>query len=402
MRPGFVARKAMRGIERYRQSDFHDLVGHGCRFTPTCSHYADDALRLRALPVALLLIVWRVLRCTPMTKHGTVDVVRRPRPGLGRRVAAILGLSAITTLIVAGTAAAVATQPQATQGGCQAYVGGQPINRLTRSDPLQVHKGQRIVLTGTGAGGGPSSRSITVAEVHFIEKVATKSFTEDATGVTFQKSVNVDTYLKYGSGLYRVDVRSVAPGAWTCSATFYMEMNGSKTIAEVAVAMGALGAAGMIGARRGGKPDLPSLPEAPDRSTMPDPSITPDELDARTPKPPVDKMVRRIDRVSNMGADMGMGCIGLLLFYIIGPVENFVEGVAVASRAGLPDRERVWVRGHPVLGFISGLFAGVGTTVALQQFGVYPLTVMSAIVAPLGVAVLGALRALRGTAWKVG
>jgi hypothetical protein len=54
-----------------------------------------------------------------------------------------------------------------------------------------------------------------------------------------------------------------------------------------------------------------------------------------------------------------------------------------------------------VLGFISGLVAGLGITVALQQFNVYPLTIASAVGAPLVTAVLGAARGWRGTAWIV-
>lgn len=40
-------------------------LGGGCRFQPTCSRYALEALRLHPLPKALGLIIWRILRCNP-------------------------------------------------------------------------------------------------------------------------------------------------------------------------------------------------------------------------------------------------------------------------------------------------------------------------------------------------
>lgn len=41
-----------------------------CRFTPTCSQYAIDALRERGVIVGLGLTAWRILRCNPFCKAG--------------------------------------------------------------------------------------------------------------------------------------------------------------------------------------------------------------------------------------------------------------------------------------------------------------------------------------------
>ena len=41
-----------------------------CRFTPTCSQYALDALRERGLIVGTGLTIWRILRCNPFCKSG--------------------------------------------------------------------------------------------------------------------------------------------------------------------------------------------------------------------------------------------------------------------------------------------------------------------------------------------
>jgi uncharacterized protein len=50
----------------------------GCRFHPTCSHYAADALRTHGAVVGLGLTLWRLLRCTPLHPGG-FDPVPPPR-----------------------------------------------------------------------------------------------------------------------------------------------------------------------------------------------------------------------------------------------------------------------------------------------------------------------------------
>lgn len=41
-----------------------------CRFTPTCSSYALEAFEKRGFFVGLLLSVWRILRCSPLSPGG--------------------------------------------------------------------------------------------------------------------------------------------------------------------------------------------------------------------------------------------------------------------------------------------------------------------------------------------
>lgn len=41
-----------------------------CRFTPTCSQYAIDAVHEWGIIVGTALAVWRVLRCNPFCKGG--------------------------------------------------------------------------------------------------------------------------------------------------------------------------------------------------------------------------------------------------------------------------------------------------------------------------------------------
>jgi putative membrane protein insertion efficiency factor len=54
--------------------------GPSCRFLPTCSEYAIDAVKQRGIVVGAGLAGWRILRCNPLC-HGGYDPVpaRRAR-----------------------------------------------------------------------------------------------------------------------------------------------------------------------------------------------------------------------------------------------------------------------------------------------------------------------------------
>jgi putative membrane protein insertion efficiency factor len=54
-------------------------LGGQCRFHPTCSRYAEDAVRSRGAVVGSALAVWRILRCNPFGAGG-LD----PAPGPSR------------------------------------------------------------------------------------------------------------------------------------------------------------------------------------------------------------------------------------------------------------------------------------------------------------------------------
>jgi hypothetical protein len=185
-------------------------------------------------------------------------------------------------------------------------------------------------------------------------------------------------------------------------------MNGSKLAAIAAVTMGALGTAGMVAAANGDPPP-PEPVENDDGSGsggLQDPDISPEELEKRQE---ADRERAAKVGMLNAASAIGMGCIVAMLFMVIAYVDGKAKtsalgaaALAAPAPAPRPGRRRVWVRGHPVLGFVSGLFAGIGITVALQQFGVYPLDIVSFVVAPLVVAVLGAVRGMVGKAWYVG
>jgi putative membrane protein insertion efficiency factor len=54
------------------------LWGGRCKYHPTCSQYALDALRRHGLVRGCVLAGWRLLRCNPWS-HGGVDYVEQQR-----------------------------------------------------------------------------------------------------------------------------------------------------------------------------------------------------------------------------------------------------------------------------------------------------------------------------------
>jgi len=70
-----IARAELGAIHLYQAALSPRLgrLGVRCRFTPTCSHYAESAIRRDGALVGSARAAWRVLRCGPWTPAGTVD-----------------------------------------------------------------------------------------------------------------------------------------------------------------------------------------------------------------------------------------------------------------------------------------------------------------------------------------
>lgn len=65
----FVAWLLILPIIFYRKC-ISPLTPSACRFTPTCSQYAIEALRKHGPIKGLLLAIWRILRCNPWGGSG--------------------------------------------------------------------------------------------------------------------------------------------------------------------------------------------------------------------------------------------------------------------------------------------------------------------------------------------
>lgn len=56
----------VRGYKKY----ISPMLPPSCRFTPTCSEYAVEALQKHGAWKGSLLAIWRILRCNPFCKGG--------------------------------------------------------------------------------------------------------------------------------------------------------------------------------------------------------------------------------------------------------------------------------------------------------------------------------------------
>jgi uncharacterized protein len=57
------------GVRGYRLL-LSPWLGQGCRFTPTCSVYAIEALERHGAAAGSALAAWRILRCNPLCDGG--------------------------------------------------------------------------------------------------------------------------------------------------------------------------------------------------------------------------------------------------------------------------------------------------------------------------------------------
>lgn len=64
-----IARLLVAVVRAY-QRFLSPMLGHNCRFVPTCSEYAAQALQTHGALKGTLLTVWRLLRCNPLGKYG--------------------------------------------------------------------------------------------------------------------------------------------------------------------------------------------------------------------------------------------------------------------------------------------------------------------------------------------
>ncbi|NLJ94086.1 MAG: membrane protein insertion efficiency factor YidD [Clostridiaceae bacterium] len=63
---------------RYYQKNISAYRPPTCRFYPTCSQYAIDAIETWGLFRGIILVIWRILRCNPFSKGG-YDPVPLPK-----------------------------------------------------------------------------------------------------------------------------------------------------------------------------------------------------------------------------------------------------------------------------------------------------------------------------------
>ena len=64
-------KKALLWCIRAYQKHISPLKGHpSCKYMPTCSAYAYEAIQIHGVFKGLLLAIWRILRCNPFSRGG--------------------------------------------------------------------------------------------------------------------------------------------------------------------------------------------------------------------------------------------------------------------------------------------------------------------------------------------
>jgi putative membrane protein insertion efficiency factor len=65
--------------KRWLSPAIHSVKPGGCRYVPTCSEYAAEAIAIHGPLRGTSLALWRLLRCHPFARGG-LDQVPPPQP----------------------------------------------------------------------------------------------------------------------------------------------------------------------------------------------------------------------------------------------------------------------------------------------------------------------------------
>ncbi len=57
-----------------------------CRFRPTCSQYAVEAIELNGFFVGVVMAAWRILRCNPFSRGGNDSPKKFNIPNIIRKI----------------------------------------------------------------------------------------------------------------------------------------------------------------------------------------------------------------------------------------------------------------------------------------------------------------------------
>ena len=73
-------KRLLMALVRFYRKNISPLSAPKCRFSPTCSAYALEALEVHGALKGSLLALWRILRCNPFSKGGYDPVPPRKKP----------------------------------------------------------------------------------------------------------------------------------------------------------------------------------------------------------------------------------------------------------------------------------------------------------------------------------
>jgi putative membrane protein insertion efficiency factor len=92
---GVPVRFVLVGLVRAYRVALAGILGGQCRFHPSCSHYAEEAIRNTGAIRGVALAAWRLARCSPFSRGGVdyppapavaydADIRPGPVPNLGQ------------------------------------------------------------------------------------------------------------------------------------------------------------------------------------------------------------------------------------------------------------------------------------------------------------------------------
>ena len=76
---GWPARTCLVALVRLYRLTLGRAIGGRCRFYPSCSAYAEEAIRNVGVIRGSALVGWRVLRCSPLSAGGVDHPPQPPR-----------------------------------------------------------------------------------------------------------------------------------------------------------------------------------------------------------------------------------------------------------------------------------------------------------------------------------
>lgn len=74
---GAPSRLLILGVVRAYRALIAPMLGQRCRFYPSCSAYAVEAVRTHGAVKGSALALWRILRCSPLSSGGLDPVPPR-------------------------------------------------------------------------------------------------------------------------------------------------------------------------------------------------------------------------------------------------------------------------------------------------------------------------------------
>lgn len=83
-----LPQRAALAVIRVYQLTLSPYLGRQCRFYPTCSHYAAEAIQTHGVLRGCWLGLRRLCRCHPFHPGG-IDLVPEPSPGCRQRACAV-------------------------------------------------------------------------------------------------------------------------------------------------------------------------------------------------------------------------------------------------------------------------------------------------------------------------